>query len=1004
MSSIVYSHSVKDECFKIKIGCLEGKRPVPNLSQLIDNPHLLYSGLEDNARADLLIECTLDSDSRPLCPPMQTTYKYSAQHRSWNEWIEFPIAICDLPRDTIVVIKIFDAINPSKTVMLGKALVTAFGHQGVMRTGLHDLRVWLEEDFEKSNPTLSGQDELDRLYELKSNYHNGQLPKINWLDKLTFIEMEKMTQKVKSNSKNMFLSVEFPKALIENTQDVPIVYYEMTYDDQKYVQLPRHELNVINDPEIALENIIEIKHHKLSRSARSCLSDKDLKPNAMVRDQLNAIVSYPPTKILTSEEQDLIWKFRYYLMSQKKALTKFLKCVNWQAPAEVKIALELLDQWQPMDTQDALELLTPQFQHPQVRYYAVSRLLQASDEDLLLYLLQLVQALKYENYTGAAQEDLDTAQPAQIVTQQVKNIQIADQLSGLVLSPKDLQGRLDKQKDLTSHMVGVSSKTDEAKQLEHDVFGEVRVEQTQPVWDLATFLIKRCVQDDVLANYFYWYLVVEIENFSQNLGDLSTASNTTSIASNQKNMQAHLIYTNIMDRFIRSLSNDQDEYRRRRDFLARQRMFVDKLVLLMKMIARENKNRLGKIEKLKESLADPEILKFDFTHLDPPLSLPLDPNIKIQGVVPDKATLFKSQLMPCRLTLRTTILESAKRFTGETASLSSSPIMATFSNQMSPSGSPHHHQHAMPQQQIQQQTQQPQQQQHQHQQLQQQIHQQDHEYHIDEGNSMDDMRASPFLEYYVIFKHGDDLRQDQLILQTITLMDKLLRRENLDLKLTPYRVLATSTRHGFVQYVDSKSLAEVRAIDGSIQNFFRRYAAAPDAPYGIIPEVMDTYVRSCAGYCVITYLLGVGDRHLDNLLLTKTGKLFHIDFGYILGRDPKPMPPPPMKLTREMVEAMGGTSSDLYRDFLNLSHTAFLHLRRHSNLILNLFSLMVEANVPDIALEPDKTVKKVQDKFRLDLTDEEAVHYMQNLIEISVTDVMAVLVEQIHKIAQYWRK
>ena len=85
---------------------------------------------------------------------------------------------------------------------------------------------------------------------------------------------------------------------------------------------------------------------------------------------------------------------------------------------------------------------------------------------------------------------------------------------------------------------------------------------------------------------------------------------------------------------------------------------------------------------------------------------------------------------------------------------------------------------------------------------------------------------------------------------------------------------------------------------------------------------------SVAGYSVITYLLGVGDRHLDNLLLSESGHLIHVDFGYILGRDPKVFPPP-MKLNKEMVEGMGGTSSIEYQRFREHCYNAFLALRRY---------------------------------------------------------------------------
>lgn len=72
--------------------------------------------------------------------------------------------------------------------------------------------------------------------------------------------------------------------------------------------------------------------------------------------------------------------------------------------------------------------------------------------------------------------------------------------------------------------------------------------------------------------------------------------------------------------------------------------------------------------------------------------------------------------------------------------------------------------------------------------------------------------------------------------------------------------------------------------------------------------------------------------------------------------------------------------------------------------MLNLFSLMVDASVPDVALEPDKAVRKVQDNFLLDFGDEEAVKVMQRLIDMSVSSVMPALVDHLHKFAQYWRR
>lgn len=103
----------------------------------------------------------------------------------------------------------------------------------------------------------------------------------------------------------------------------------------------------------------------------------------------------------------------------------------------------------------------------------------------------------------------------------------------------------------------------------------------------------------------------------------------------------------------------------------------------------------------------------------------------------------------------------------------------------------------------------------------------------------------PFNEYSVIYKIGDDLRQDQLVLQMIALMDKLLKQENLDLKLTPYKVVATGIKEGFLQFIDAVPVSTILSNEyRTIKEYLRKHNPSETDKYGITSEAMDNYVRS----------------------------------------------------------------------------------------------------------------------------------------------------------------
>ncbi|WZZ51133.1 hypothetical protein YC2023_051240 [Brassica napus] len=496
-------------------------------------------------------------------------------------------------------------------------------------------------------------------------------------------------------------------------------------------------------------------------------------------------------------------------MTEKRALTKFLRCVEWSDVQEAKQAIQLMYKWETIDVCDALELLSPLFQSEEVRAFAVSVLERADDEELQCYLLQLVQAIRFE-------------------------------------------------------------RSDRSR--------------------LSQFLVERgmfwCPLRNIeLASYFRWYVNVELTDHVYNKRYHSTYS----------------LLEESMSKLPPGVNGEDGS--KLWQSLVRQTELTAQLCTITREVRNIRGNTQKKIDKLKQLLS--EILS-ELTYFEEPLRSPLTPSVIIKGIVPGESSLFKSQLNSLRLAFRTE----------------------------------------------------------------------------DEGTCK------------VIFKKGDDLRQDQLL-------------ENLDLCLTPYKVLATGHDEGMLEFIPSRPLAQILSENRSITSYLQKFHPDEHAPFGITATCLDTFIKSCAGYSVgcKTFDPVLCSRSLTNMpgnqIGDDDGRLFHVDFAFILGRDPKPFPPP-MKLCKEMLEAMGGADSQYYTRFKSYCCEAYNILRKPSNLILNLFYLMAGSTIPDIASDPEKGILKLQEKFRLDMDDEACIHFFQDLINESVSALFPQMVETIHRWAQYW--
>ncbi|CDJ31401.1 uncharacterized protein EMH_0008930 [Eimeria mitis] len=125
----------------------------------------------------------------------------------------------------------------------------------------------------------------------------------------------------------------------------------------------------------------------------------------------------------------------------------------------------------------------------------------------------------------------------------------------------------------------------------------------------------------------------------------------------------------------------------------------------------------------------------------------------------------------------------------------------------------------------------------------------------------------------------------------------------------------------------------------------------------------------------------VKDRHNGNVLLcVPSGRLLHIDFGFMLALSPggdMAFERAPFKLTPEMCLLLGREQSPLFRSFVNKCVRGFLVLRERADDFISLFESMQFSR---IACFKPFAVEHLRGRFQLHLSPLQAAAFMETKI------------------------
>ncbi|TRY58059.1 hypothetical protein DNTS_022708 [Danionella cerebrum] len=310
---------------------------------------------EDTAKIQL--RAGLFHGTELLCKTAVSTESSSRSEHMWNTALEFDIAVCDLPRMARLCFAIYAVMDKVKKQRSTKNTHSS-KFQTIRKAGkVHYPIAWVNT----------------MVFDYRGQLKTGDIILHCWPSFPD--ELEEMLNPIGTIQTNPYT---------ENATEL-------------HISFPEYSTQPVVFP--AFDKILEKAAEIAGASDPMTLGRGGKKFHI----ELKEIMERDPLSQLCENEKDLIWTLRYDCRENfPQSLPKLLLSVKWSKHEDMAQLQALLQIWPKLSPRDALELLDFNYPDQYVRQFAVKCLKDMSDDELLQYLLQLVQVLRYEPYYDCA--------------------------------------------------------------------------------------------------------------------------------------------------------------------------------------------------------------------------------------------------------------------------------------------------------------------------------------------------------------------------------------------------------------------------------------------------------------------------------------------------------------------------------------------------------------------------------------------------------------------------